>query len=631
LFTRIEKVVNMRPFMARRSDDGIRAKCFHRSGTFIEFPKEEIDQSIPQRFEKIVRQFPDRTAVESRRHRLTYRDLAQIVNKIAHAVLSRCGDHQGSVAVLMEHDAPVIGAILGALKAGKFYVPLDPALPRARGKFILDDVQAESIITNTEYLSLARTLVESPRRVLNIDEIEDRLDSDPVVRARPDDVCWVIYTSGSTGKPKGVMQTHRNVLHFMMNYTNALHISAHDRLTLLYSFSVNGGAHDMFAALFNGAALCPYDLKAEGFAGLGPWLMGAGITIYHSVPTVFRQFTESLTGREDFPDIRIVRLGGEPVYRRDIDLFKSHFSDHCILVNRLGSSETGSLRMFFLDKETEVTGRLVPVGYAVPDNDVLLLDDSGAQVAGDEGEIAVRTRYVSPGYWRRADLTAHSFFNDPADAKGKIYRTGDLGRVLPDGCLLHLGRKDFFIKIRGYRVELEEIEMMLLELPGIKEAVVKAWNNNSGDERLVAYVVLKTAPAPNASEMRRFLETKLPDYMIPATFITLDALPLTDTLKVDRKALPMPKGLRPEIAVPYAAPRNSLEQALVKIWAEVLELDRVGIHDDFLDLGGHSLAATRIISRVMSVFPVDLAVRSLFDSPTVAQMAEVIASSNTDL
>jgi acyl carrier protein len=238
---------------------------------------------------------------------------------------------------------------------------------------------------------------------------------------------------------------------------------------------------------------------------------------------------------------------------------------------------------------------------------------------------------VSPGYWRRADLTAHSFFNDPADAKGKIYRTGDLGRVLPDGCLLHLGRKDFFIKIRGYRVELEEIEMMLLELPGIKEAVVKAWNNNSGDERLVAYVVLKTAPAPNASEMRRFLETKLPDYMIPTTFITLDALPLTDTLKVDRKALPMPKGLRPEIAVPYAAPRNSLEQALVKIWAEVLELDRVGIHDDFLDLGGHSLAATRIISRVMNVFPVDLAVRSLFDSPTVAQMAEVIASSNTDL
>jgi acyl-coenzyme A synthetase/AMP-(fatty) acid ligase/acyl carrier protein len=401
-------------------------------------------------------------------------------------------------------------------------------------------------------------------------------------------------------------------------------------LTLLYSFSVNGGAHDIFAALFNGATVCPYDLKAEGFAELGQWLIDEGITIYHSVPTVFRQFAGSLTGGENFPDIRIVRLGGEPVYRREVNLFKSRFSNDCILVNRLGSSETGSLRMFFLDKATELRNNLVPVGYAVADNDVLLLDDSGAQVAGDEGEIAVRTRYVSPGYWRRPDLTADSFISDPADENGKIYRTGDLGRRLSDGCLLHLGRKDFFVKIRGYRVELEEIEMTLMEFPGIKEVVVTALNNNSGDERLVAYVVAKTVPGPNASEMRQFLQDKLPDYMIPTTFIALDALPLTDTLKVDRKALPKPNGLRPEISAPYAAPRNSIEEALVKIWAEILDLDHVGVHDNFFDLGGHSLAATRVISRVIQTFPLDLTVKALFDSPTVAEMAEVIAEHQDD-
>jgi amino acid adenylation domain-containing protein len=610
--------------MAERSDDHIRAKCFHPNGTFIEFPEDEIEHSIPERFEKIARRFPDRTAVESRRHRLTYRDLNQAANRTAHAVLSTCGDKNRSIAVLMEHDASVIGAIMGALKAGKFYVPLDPSLPYARSKFILDDAQAESIITNTKHLSLAKSLVKSPSRLLNIDDIKDLPDADPRVRARPDDLSWVIYTSGSTGRPKGVMQNHRNVLHFMMNYTNGLHICAEDRLTLLYSFSVNGGGHDMFAALFNGAAVCPYDLKAEGFAGLGQWLIDERITIYHSVPTVFRQFAESLTGREDFPDIRIVRLGGEPVYKRDVNLFKKHFSNDCILVNRLGSSETGSLRMLFLDKETEVRNNLVPVGYAVDANDILLLDDSGAQVAGDEGEIAVRTRYVSPGYWRRPDLTADSFFDDPADEKGKIYRTGDLGRMLPDGCLLHLGRKDFFVKIRGYRIELEEIEMTLMEFPGIKDAVVTALNNNSGDERLVAYVVPKTAPGPNVSEMRRFLADKLPDYMIPTAFIALDALPLTDTLKVDRKALPEPKGLRPEIAVSYAPPRNSVEEALVKIWAEVLDLNQVGVHDNFFDLGGHSLAATRVISRVVETFPLELPIKVLFDSPTVAEMAEVI-------
>jgi amino acid adenylation domain-containing protein len=616
--------------MAERSDDHIRAKCFHSSGTFIEFPKDEIEQSITERFEKIVRQFPDRTAVETRRHRLTYRDLNRAANRTAHAVLSTCGDKNRSIAVLMEHDAPVIGAIMGALKAGKFYVPLDPSLPYARSKFILDDAEAESIITNTKHLSLAKTLMESPSRLLNIDDIENFPDTDPLVRARPDDLSWVIYTSGSTGRPKGVMQNHRNVLHFMMNYTNGLHISAEDRLTLLYSFSVNGGAHDIFAALFNGATICPYDLKAEGFADLGQWLIDERITIYHSVPTVFRQFAGSLTGRENFPDIRIVRLGGEPVYRRDVNLFKSHFANDCILVNRLGSSETGSLRMFFLDKATELRNNLVPVGYAVADNDVLLLDDSGAQVAGDEGEIAVRTRYVSPGYWRRPDLTADSFISDPADENGKIYRTGDLGRRLSDGCLLHLGRKDFFVKIRGYRVELEEIEMTLMEFPGIKEVVATALNNNSGDERLVAYVVAKTVPGPSVSEMRRFLQAKLPDYMIPTNFIALDALPLTDTLKVDRKALPKPNGLRPEISAAYAAPRNSIEEALVKIWAEILDLDYVGVHDNFFDLGGHSLAATRVISRVIQTFPLDLTVKALFDSPTVAEMAEVIAEHQDD-
>jgi acyl carrier protein len=254
----------------------------------------------------------------------------------------------------------------------------------------------------------------------------------------------------------------------------------------------------------------------------------------------------------------------------------------------------------------------------------VLLDDSGAKVAGDEGEIAVRTRYVSPGYWRRPDLTAESFDDDPADEKGKIYRTGDLGRMLPDGCLLHLGRKDFFVKIRGYRVELEEIEMTLMEFPGIKDVVVTALNNDSGNERLVAYIVPKRAPGPNVSEMRRFLADKLPDYMIPATFITLDALPLTDTLKVDRKALPEPNGLRPEIAASYAAPRNSVEEALVKIWAEVLDLHKVGVHDNFFDLGGHSLAATRVISRVVKTFPSELPIKALFDSPTVAEMAKVI-------
>ena len=330
--------------------------------------------------------------------------------------------------------------------------------------------------------------------------------------------------------------------------------------------------------------------------------------------------------QSEFPDIRILRLGGEPVYKRELDFFKKFFSKDCILVNRLGSSETGSLRMYFVNKETQISGNLIPVGYAVMDNEILLVDDAGKQIAGDEGEIAVKTRYVSPGYWRRPDLTDGVFLPGPAGGKERIYRTGDLGRMLPDGCLLHLGRKDFFVKIRGYRIDIDEIEAALRECPGIKEAVVVARNNNSGDERLVAYLVPTVQPGPKVGELRRFLNEKLPDYMIPHNFVTLEAIPLTDTRKVDRKALPNPGTSRPELTTPYAAPKTAIEKELAKIWAEVLSTDEVGIHDDFLDLGGDSISATRIISRVIATFELQLPVQALFDSPTVAAMSVVISN-----
>ena len=607
------------------TDASARSKCFHPGGRFVEFRREEIEQSIPERFEKIAREFSERPAIKSRNYSLTYDELNRFSNRVAQAIIGQRGTKQEPVVLLMEHDAPVVAGILGVLKAGKFYAPLDPSLPHSRIEYILGDLRAGCILTNSKNLSLTQSLTGSALQVINIDELDDLPDTNPGIAIPPDYLSWVIYTSGSTGNPKGVMQTHRNVLHFMMNYTNGLHICAHDRLTLLYSFSVNGGSHDICAALLNGAALLPLDLKAEGFSDLGQWLIAEKMTIYHSVPTVFRQFVETLTGEDEFADLRVLRLGGEPVYKRELNLFKKYFSKDCILVNRLGSSETGSLRMYFTDKDTQISGNLVPVGYPVSDNEIMFLDDAGKQMAGDEGEIAVRTRYVSPGYWGRSDLTDAAFLPDAADSEKRIYRTGDLGRLLPDGCLLHLGRKDFFVKVRGYRVDTDEIEAALVEYPGIKEAVVVARNNNSGNEQLVAYSVPTIRPGPDVSVLRTFLREKLPEYMIPAAFVTLDAMPLTATRKIDRTALPEPSTSRPQIATAYAEPKTPTELELAKIWAEVLSVDQVGIHDDFLALGGHSLAATRIISQVVSVFRLQLPLRALFDAPTVATMAVIIA------
>jgi acyl carrier protein len=282
--------------------------------------------------------------------------------------------------------------------------------------------------------------------------------------------------------------------------------------------------------------------------------------------------------------------------------------------------------MYFVDKQTQILGNLVPVGFAVPDNEILLLDDAGRQVAGDEGEIAVRTRYVSPGYWGRPDLTDSVFVTDPAGGGNPIYRTGDLGRILPDACLLHLGRRESFVKVRGYRVDIVEIETALFECPGVKEAVVVAHDNNSGEERLVAYWVPSVEPGPNVSELRTYLRARLPEYTIPSAFVRLDAIPLTATGKIDRKALPNPGTSRPRLATEYAAPRNPIEEKLAEIWAEVLSVEQVGIHDNFLELGGHSLTATQVISRVVAAFRLEVPIQALFDSPTVAEMSIIISN-----
>lgn len=285
-----------------------------------------------------------------------------------------------------------------------------------------------------------------------------------------------------------------------------------------------------------------------------------------------------------------------------------------------------NFRKFFIDHGTLITGSIVPVGYAVEDNEVLLLDEAGQDVGFNRvGEIAVRRRYIAPGYWRRPDLTATTFLPDRAGGDARIYRTGDLGLMLPDGCLLHLGRKDFQVKIRGHRVEVVEVETALLDRGDIKEAVVVAREDRPGDQRLVAYQVLASHPGPTVGELRGFLRAKVPDYMIPTAFVMLDALPMTLTGKVDRRALPAPGRARLGLASPFAAPYTPTERRLARIWAEVLSLEQVGIHDDFLELGGHSLLAMQVASRVHDAFHVEVPLKSLFESSTVADMAVVIA------
>ena len=580
---------------------------------------EDAEQSAPERFEKIVAAHSNQLAIKTAKHALTYDALNKAANRVARVVLEKCSDSDTPVVVIFDHDVPILVAILGVLKAGKICLVLDPSYPEQRANYIIEDSQAKLILTDRKSFSLARKFSQTEHLIFNIDEIDLNVPAENLGLAiSPDAFAFILYTSGSTGQPKGVIQNHRNVVHNAMRYASGCRISAEDKVTLLASLGTGQGTPTAFSALLSGAALYPLHVKQEGLADLGRWLHAEEITIYISTPSLFRSFVGTLTGQEEFPKLRTIRLGAEQIRKSDIELYQKHFSEKCLLALFLSATEAGNLCQYFVDKETKIPGDTVPAGRPVDGIGILLLDDNGREVGPNEiGEIVVKSRFISPGYWRNPELTKAAFL---PDGDKRIYRTGDLGRLLANGELEHLGRKDFLIKIRGYRVEVGEIESALLQLDQVKEAVVVAMDNRASDKRLVAYVVPAGQPPPSASELRSFLEEKLPDYMIPSAFVMLDALPLNSTGKVDRQALPVPDSSRPQLDVAYAAPRTSIEEKLVEIWEEILDLRPIGIHDNFFDLGGHSLAGASLISRLNRIFGLDLAVRVLFEAPTVAQL-----------
>jgi amino acid adenylation domain-containing protein len=536
---------------------------------------------------------------------------------VARSILAARGEAAEPVALLLEQGAPLIAAILGVLKAGKIYVPLDPSYPRGSLSYMLEHSEAGMLVTDEKNLPLAAELAGDSRQTLSVDRIGSDVSAENAgLSLSAENLAYIFYTSGSTGRPKGVVDNHRNVLHNIMRYTNGLEIGSDDRLTLLQSCSFSGSVSSLFSALLNGVPIFPFDPRREPPGNLAEWLRENKITIYHSVPTTFRQLL-SAGGR--LPDVRIIRLEGDQASPLDVALYKKHFSDECILVNGLGATETGITRRYFINKETEITGSIVPIGYPVEDIEVMLLGGSGEQIGFDQvGEIAVKSRHVAVGYWRRPDLTGAAFQPCLEEDGARIYRTGDLGRMRSDGCLEHLGRKDFQVKIRGHRVEVAEIESVLLRLTQINEAVVVAGDDRYGEKRIIAYLVPAYKPAPTISAVRRFLAERLPDYMIPSAFIMLDSLPLNANGKIDRRALPAPDGARPDLDTAFEPPRTPTEQMLAKTWAEVLGLEQLGINDNFFELGGQSLDAARIISQT------GLSVQAFLNALTIRGMATEI-------
>jgi amino acid adenylation domain-containing protein len=602
---------------------------------FIEFSRDEIDQSIAARFVKQAGTYPERIAVKSPAHEWSYGELDRFSNAIAQSILRDIGPGDERIALLFEHEAPMIAGILGALKAGKTYVPLDPLHPAERLVKIVEHSEATALLTNSKNLARARELITNDLRLINIDTIIEDADPLPLPVIEPDRLAYILYTSGSTGQPKGVMQNQRNVLHHARVYTNNLHLDANDRLTLLSSYCFDAAVMDIFGALLNGATLCPIDIREEGLNALRQRLSDEGITVYHSTPTVYRYFANPLESGTDLRSIRLVVLGGEEVNRQDVEFYQKYFSDECLFVNGLGPTEATVSLQNFSDKQSQVISETVPVGFPVEDTEVLLLNDSG-QLSEVYGEIAIKSPHVALGYWRNPEATAAAFSVSPNVNGGsvRIYRTGDMGRRLPDGSIKFEGRKDFQVKIRGFRIELGEIESALKQHAQVSESVVVMKENAAGDKRLVAYVVPHgngvpiTTGSPNgrgaeAAELRDFLARKLPDYLVPSSFVWLDALPLTASGKIHRRALPAP-GYEQNTRSLSSRPQTQTEKELAMMWSDLLSISEMGIDDNFFELGGHSLLAVRLFAQIEKRFGRRLPLATLFQAPTIAQLATII-------
>jgi amino acid adenylation domain-containing protein len=584
------------------------------------------EQSVPKRFAQIVARHAKRMAISANSTEWTYAELDQRSTALAGQILERADANSEPVALLMEHGAVLIAAILAVLKVGKIYLSLDPGDSIERLTALLADSRAGLLIADQKNSGMASSLTAGRLPVLSVpDDFVAPSTQTNFPETPPRAGAWLMYTSGSTGTPKGVWQNHRGIVHDANVYSEMIQLGPHDRLSLLTSCSFAAAGTPLFVALLNGATLCPFHVRSQGVERLAIWLRERGITIYHSVPTVFRHLVRVTGDNGVFARLRLVRLAGEPVLRDDLQVFRQRFPDDCRLMNVLASTETGPISALVMEKHTVLPEGRVPVGRAVHDVGIFLVNEQGQVVEnGCDGRIAVRSAYLRQGYWGRPDETLEKFRLDPRTPDTRIFITNDLGRFLPDGNLAHLGRADRVVKIRGLRVDLAEVEAVLRATDLFQEAVVTTFQDISDGCRLVTYVVPRPDKDCSSPACRQSLQQLLP---APSRFVMLRELPVLANGKIDRAQL-SEKAAQTLAKEDHAGSDASdvLSLQLVRIWEKVLGLDAMGTTDDFFVLGGDSLAAATMLAAVEKFCGVTVPTSTLLEAPTIQKLANLIRS-----
>ena len=593
--------------------------------TAVDYPR---DRCFHELFESQAALTPDRPALRFNDEVLTYRELNERANQMAHFLPSLGVGPDALVGLCVERSAEMMVALLGILKAGGAYVPLNPDNPKPR----LAQQLAGAVALITEQ-QLLRQMPEFSGKTVCLDRDQslwnDQPRTNPASKASPENLVYVIYTSGSTGIPKGVAVRHRNLVNYSHFIARRLQLDEHPEGLHFGTVSTIGadlGNTCIYPALISGGCLhvISYEVStdAQRFAR---YAAQYPLDVLKIVPSHLQALLHSQEAKQVLPRKYLI-LGGETLTPQLVESIQA-LGGSCEVLNHYGPTETtvGSLTLRLSEYDYGNSSAVsIPIGRPIANTQVYILDPQLQSVpVGVVGELFIAGDGVTAGYLNQPERTAERFMANPfvADPSARMYRTGDLARYLADGNVEFLGRSDDQVKIRGFRIELGEIESVLTKLPGVKQAVVLAKEDERGEKSLLAYIVTDPTQHSSPEELRTQIKEQLPDFMVPSAIVPLPKIPLTSNGKIDRQALPEPEAVEKKA---YIAPKSPTEEGVTKIWAEVLRRDRISADDNFFDLGGHSLLATQVVSRVREQFKVELPIRALFDSPTVVGFSDAI-------
>ncbi len=599
--------------------------------TATDYPK---DQCVHQLFEAQAERTPEAIAVTFENQQLTYRQLNERANQLAHYLLSLNLDPQVLIGICVERSLEAIIGFLGILKAGGIYVPIDPAYPPERIALIIEDTQAPVLLTQE---TLGKNLPQHSGNTIYLDSDWGKINTSSTgnlaCRTTPEDLAYIMYTSGSTGRPKGVCVRHKGIVRLVQN-TNYADFSSEQIFLQLAPVSFDAATFEIWGALLNGARLILFPSRVPSLEELGQAIKQYQVTILWLTSGLFHLMVDEKL--EDLASLQQLLAGGDVLSVTHIRKFLKKV-DGCKLINGYGPTENTTFTCCHLIDSLEENCQSVPIGKPIANTQVYLLDKYFNPVpTGVVGELYTGGDGLATGYFQRPDLTEDKFIDNPlkkssfanldrANYSDRLYKTGDLARYLPDGTIEFLGRIDNQVKIRGFRIELGEIEGIIAEHPSVKQSIVLVREKSPGDKYIVAYVVCQSQQSSvDPQKLSDFIKEKLPNYMVPAAIVLLDEFPLTPNGKIDRRALPEPDFVKSNLSTNFVAPQTPLEQQIADIWVKALNINQVGIHDNFFELGGHSLLAVQVFSEIEKTWNTKLPLSILFNAPSIHELAKAI-------